>query len=140
MITKPRDSAKQTPRTDSLAHRKLSAAAGFVGNGAVEELEHLETELAARAEALEKAEAKCLSLAQDYIGMCDVVRDKDKCIADLERECAETCEDCDHGIRGGKVCESCLGTGTVTYRALYEATAQHVKELIEEIISVQKMA
>lgn len=47
----------------------------------------------------------------------------------LERELAEDCEDCDHGIRGGKVCESCNGSGRVTFKALYEATARHVKEL-----------
>ena len=69
----------------------------------------------------------------------DILEEAASHIADLERQVSETCEDCDHDIRGGKVCESCLGTGTVTYKELYEATAQHVKELIEEIISVQKM-
>lgn len=40
---------------------------------------------------------------------------------ELPREYAEHqdpfsgyCEDCDHGIRGGKPCQSCDGTGVVT--------------------------
>lgn len=33
----------------------------------------------------------------------------------------EDCSDCDHGIRGGKPCESCGGSGWVSYKSLYEA-------------------
>jgi len=41
----------------------------------------------------------------------------------------EWCEDCDHGIRGGKPCESCGGTGRMLLVDLLKATQQHVKEL-----------
>jgi hypothetical protein len=61
----------------------------------------------------------------------------DECAAEihrLEQECGQTCEDCDHGTRCGAPCESCGGTGKVTYRALYEATKQHVKELKGDLL------
>lgn len=47
-------------------------------------------------------------------------------------ECYKPCEECDLGIRDGAPCESCGGTGKVTYKALYEATVQHIKEMRDE--------
>lgn len=42
---------------------------------------------------------------------------------------AEPCEDCDHGIAGGKPCESCGGCGRVLIADMLAATQKHVKEL-----------
>lgn len=50
----------------------------------------------------------------------------------------EACEDCDHGVRGGKICESCHGTGQVLIADLLQATRQHVKELKESLANAQK--
>lgn len=54
-------------------------------------------------------------------------------VEELERRLREVegedCEDCDHGIRGGKICESCNGAGRVLIADLLAATQRHVKEL-----------
>lgn len=42
---------------------------------------------------------------------------------------AEDCVDCDHGVRGGHICQSCGGGGRVPVADLLVATAAHVKEL-----------
>jgi len=61
--------------------------------------------------------------------------------AKLEQaEPSETCEDCDHGIRGGKPCESCGGTGVVLLADLLEATQTHVKELKAKLEQAEKDA
>ena len=88
------DSAKQTPITpigdcaphDCIAELLVSA------------LEIKEIQKQYEIKRAQDAEAKVLSITQDYIGMCDVVRDRDTRIADLERQLAsaqrETIERC----------------------------------------------
>jgi hypothetical protein len=53
-----------------------------------------------------------------------------------KNQVGEVCEDCDHGIRGGEPCQSCCGTGWVSYKELYKATAAHVKELKAELAGI----